>query len=91
MELIKQHESYLIQGNLDNDWGVNGYITVEANESFSMNISIFIEDKLIGDFNYSKPVEGNISMLYTIPEEHRMEIVSYANTIVDFVLEQFKK
>ena len=51
MELIKQHESYLIQGNLDNDWGVNGYITVEANESFSMNISIFIEDKLIGDFN----------------------------------------
>ena len=91
MELIKQHESYLIQGNLDNGWGINGYITLEADESFSMNISIFIEDKLIGDFNYSKPVEGNISMLYTIPEETREEIVTYANTIVDFVIEQFKK
>ena len=89
MELVKQNENYAFSDKLENGWVVNGNASHETGGALSLSININLElGDHIGNFYYHKPVEGNINMNYNLPENKRDEIIAYADSVIDFVLEQ---
>ena len=89
MELIKNSEYYNFNDTTDNGWRVSGSVSKEINGNLSISVSVSSEFEYIGDFYYSRPVEGNISMNHNVSEANMDTFVTYTNSIIDFVLEQF--
>lgn len=92
MEIVKQNENYLITDKTEKGWTVTGNAVNEVNGSLSFNISVDSElGENIGNFSYSKWAENdNISVNYTVAEVNRDDLVAYSDTLIDWVLEQFK-
>lgn len=92
MEIVKQNETYLITDVTDSGWRISGNITNDLNGAVSLSINIYTKEDsdYIGDFYYHNPKSGNINMSYNVAEENRDAMVAYADTVIDFVLEQFK-
>ena len=92
MKLIKTNENYSISDKTEQGWNVTGNASCEANGALNFNISVNSElGDHIGDFNYNRWVENdNISVNYTVAEENRDALVAYSDTLIDWVLEQFK-
>lgn len=89
MELIKNSEYYSFNDVANNGWKASGSVNKESNGNLNINVNISSELEYVGDFYYSKPAEGNISMSHNVSEANRDEFVTYTDTIIDFVLEQF--
>lgn len=92
MELVKQNENYSISDKTEQGWVVTGNVSCEVNGALNFNISVNSElGDRIGDFYYNRWVENkNISVNYTVAEENRDALVAYSDTLIDWVLEQFK-
>jgi len=90
MELIKNSESYSFNDTFNNDWRVSGSVSNEINGNINININVSNDSGYIGDFYYSKPTEGNVHMSHNVSEDNRDMFVTYTDTIIDFVLTQFK-
>lgn len=89
MELIKNSESYNFTDVVENGWKTTGSVNKETNGNLSLNINVSSELEYIGDFYYNKPTEGNIHMSYHVSEDNRDMFVTYTDSVIDFVLEQF--
>lgn len=91
MELIKQTEHYRLADVVESTgWKVSGTVYNNTNGSISISCSFNSEMEHIGNLNYSKPVEGNMSLNYDVAEEYRDILAAYADTLIDSILEQFK-
>lgn len=92
MEIVKQNENYSISDKTEKGWIVSGNASSEVNGALSFNISVSSElGENIGNFSYSKWAENdNISVNYTVAEVNRDDLVAYSDTLIDWVLEQFK-
>lgn len=88
MELIKQTEQYKLVDS-SNGWTASGTVYNNINGSISINCSVTSEETTIGNLNYSKPVEGNVSVSYDVAEANRDAFAAYVDSLVDGVLEQF--
>lgn len=89
MELIKNSENYSFNDSPENGWKVTGSVNKESNGNLSINVTVSSELEYIGDFYYNKPVEGNINMNHNVSETNRDMFVTYTDSVIDFVLEQF--
>lgn len=90
MELIKQTEQYKIVDSA-NGWTTSGTVYNNINGSLSVSCSVSSEAGQVGNLNYSKPVEGNVSISYDVAEANRDVFATYADTLIDGILEQFSK
>lgn len=89
MELIKNSENYNFNDTTDNNWNVSGSVSNEVTGNINVNITVSSDSDYIGDFYYTKPVEGNIHMSYNVSEENRDAFVAYTDKALDFILTQF--
>jgi hypothetical protein len=89
MELIKNSENFNFNDVAENGWKATGSVNKETNGNLNININVSSELEYIGDFYYSKPTEGNIHMSYSVSEDNRDMFVTYTDSVIDFVLEQF--
>jgi hypothetical protein len=87
--LIKNSEYYNFNDTADNGWNVSGSVNYDTNGNVNINISVSSEMEYVGDFYYNKPVEGNINMSHNVSEANRNMFVTYTDSVIDFVLEQF--
>lgn len=88
MELIKQTEQYKIV-DTSNEWTVTGTVYNNVNGSISMTCSVASEEGSIGNINYNKPAEGNITVSYDVAEANRDKFATYVDTLIDGILNQF--
>ena len=89
MELIKHSEYYTFNDTTENGWNITGSVNKECNGNLNISINVSSELEYIGDFYYSKPTEGNINMSHNVSEANRDMFVTYTDSVIDFVLEQF--
>lgn len=89
MELIKHSEYYNFNDTTENGWNTTGSVNKECNGNLNISINVSSELEYIGDFYYSKPVEGNINMSHNVSEANRDMFITYTDSVIDFVLEQF--
>lgn len=89
MELIKNSEYYNFNDATENGWKTSGSVNKEVNGNLNISINVSSELEHIGDFYYNKPVEGNINMSHHVSETNRDLFVTYTDSVIDFVLDQF--
>ena len=89
MEITKQTEQYKFIDSIG-EWSVMGTVYNNVVGSMSISGAINSEVEQIGNFNYSKPVEGNITFNIETQENNREIITSGINCILNKILDQFK-
>lgn len=91
MKLFKQSENYSIEGTVENGWKISGSVTLESSSAIYMHITVNdASDKYIGEIHYNKPSEegANINMGYSVSEANRDILTTYADSVVDFILQE---
>lgn len=89
MELIKNSEHYNFNDTAKNGWKATGSVNKESNGNLNISITVSSDLEYIGDFYYNKPAEGNINMNHNVSESNRDAFVTYTDSVIDFVFEQF--
>jgi hypothetical protein len=89
MELIKNSENFNFNDTTENGWKVTGSVNNEINGNINIHINVSNEMEHVGNFYYNKPAEGNIHMNHDVSEANRDTFVTYTDSVIDFVLEQF--
>lgn len=91
MEITKQNESFNLKESTDL-FEMTG--TANKDVSGSLHIHFNVNNKTgehIGNGHYNKHSENsNVSFGVDCPESKRAELMNYAETIIDSVLEHFK-
>lgn len=93
MEIIKQNEMYQITDTAENGWTMTGNVSKDASGSMNISFAVGKPGELvenIGDFNYYKPLETSmVTVNYNTTEANREEFTTYADTVIQTVLEHF--
>ena len=91
MEIIKQNESFKLK-ETKGLYEMSG--TASRDVSGSMNINFNVNksgEERFGDCHYSKYGESNnVNFSVNCSEEHRDELTTYADSVIDSVLAYFK-
>lgn len=91
MEIVKQNETFTLKDTTD-AYEMTG--TANRDVSGSMNVSINVNrigGERVGDCYYNKYAEmGNVNFNVSSSEDNREELIAYADTVIDSVLEYFK-
>lgn len=88
MELTKQTEQYKFI-DVIGELSVVGTVYNNVNGSLSITGIVNTDSKQIGNFNYSRPIEGNISLNIETVENNRESFSSQINVLLNKILAQF--
>lgn len=91
MEIIKQNESFILKETTE-AFEMNGNVNHDVSGSLSLHFNVNnLNGERVGDCHYSKYVEaGDVNFGVNCSEENRDNLIAYADTVVDSVLEYFK-
>jgi hypothetical protein len=89
MELVKQTEQYRLN-DMMGEWSVSGNVYNNVNGSISINGVVTFGSEAIGNFNYSKPVEGNVTFNCETSENNREVFSNQASTLITKILTNLK-
>ena len=90
MTITKQNENYTISDLMESGWKMEGNVMFEINGALTLHASISNENNFVADIHYNKPLEGNVHLGINSLDENREDILKYSNTLINWVLEQFK-
>lgn len=92
MELVKLNEAYNIVDELENGWKVQGQAIQELNGNIRINISINIQEKHIGSYNYEANANSeNIHMNMSCNKDAKNDFAVYCQKVTEGVLTQLEK
>ncbi len=90
MKITKQNETFSLADTTD-VFEMRGSASHDVTGSLNINFSVNkVGGEYLGDCNYSKYAEStNVNLGMNCPEEVREEFTTYADSVIDFVLEHF--
>lgn len=89
MNLIKYNEAYAINDDTVQGWMVTGQAVKNTDGEIHINFTANIEDKLIGNYNYSINKDNSANVFYSYDMNARNEFVEYANNAITIILQKF--
>jgi predicted class III extradiol MEMO1 family dioxygenase len=91
MEIVKQNESFTLKDS-NEVYELNGSINRSISGSLNIHFSVNqVEGGRVGDCSYNKYSEsGDVNFSVNCVEGKRDEFTSYADTVIDSVLEQLQ-
>ena len=91
MEITKQNETFNLKETTD-VYEMNGTVSREALGGMNMNINVSrIGGDRLGDCFYNRYSDNaNVHFSMNCSEENRIELATYATTVIDSVLEYFE-
>lgn len=91
MEIAKQNETFILKDTTE-AYEMTGTANREISGAINVSINVNrIGGERVGDCYYNKYAEmGNVNFTVSSAEENREELVAYADTVIDSVLEYFK-
>ena len=91
MEIAKQNETFILKDTTE-AYEMTGTANREISGAINVSINVNrIGGERVGDCYYNKYAEmGNVNFTVSSAEEDREELVAYADTVIDSVLEYFK-
>ena len=91
MEIVKQNETFTLKETTE-AYEMTGTTNREISGAINVSINVNrIGGERVGDCYYTKYAEmGNVNFNVSSSEENREELIAYANTVIDSVLEYFK-
>ena len=91
MEITQENERFTIVDTNERGWTAKGTINTSINGHLIVTVTInSLLDDYIGDFSYTKSTDDYINVRYSGSEKNRDAIAAYADTIIDFILNNFK-
>lgn len=90
MKITKQNETFSLVDTTD-VFEMRGSASQDVNGSLYINFSVNkVGGEYLGDCNYNKYADApNVNLGVNCPEEAREEFTTYADSVIDFVLEHF--
>lgn len=90
MKLTKQNETFNLTDTTE-VFEMHGTASQDVNGSLNINFSVNkVGGEYLGDCHYNKYAESaNVNFGFNCAEENRDEFVAYADSVIDFVLDNF--
>ncbi len=92
MEIIKQNESFVLKDN-NGTFEMSGSVNREVSGSINLHFNVNkVDGEHVGDCHYDKYGESSdVNFRVNCSEENRDTLITYADTVVDSVLNYFKE
>lgn len=91
MEIVKQNESFSLK-DTNETYEMTGNVSHDINGAINLHINVNkVGGEYVGDCSYNKYGEGSsVNFSVNCSEDNRDDLMKYADTVVDSVLEYFK-